>query len=176
MKHRVLAVVAVAVFITSSLAWAQSGTVKVQSADQMAKFLPATVFLDGENVPTQKRNAVLAEVGGKKTIVSLVDTSGYSSAYQQKYIGVILTQGAIKIGATTIAPGAYGFGETKVGEQDKAAVTLHVYDIGGKEVGQIPTERQADMKGVRPVQVMVGSDGAAQLYLGPYHAVLAPAE
>ncbi len=174
MKRRALVIVAVAVFATS-LAWGQQATVKVQPADQMAKFLPATVFLDGENVPTQKRNAVLVEAGGKKAIISLIDTSGYSSAYQQKYTGVILTQGTVKLGSTSLTPGAYGFGETKTGEQDQAVVTLHIYDIGGKELAQIPTEREKDMKGVRPLQVKV-ADGAASLYLGPYHVSLAPGE
>jgi hypothetical protein len=157
------------------MAWAQKG-VQVQPEDTMAKFLPATVFLDGENVPTQKRNAVLLTVDGKKTVISLIDTAGYSSAYQEKYAGVILTQGALKLGDKTLAPGAYGFGETKTGEHDQASVTIHVYDIGGKEVGQIVTQREADMKGVRPVQVKTASDGSATLYLGPYHVAIAAAE
>jgi hypothetical protein len=176
MKHRALAFVAVAVLIASSLGWAQKGGVQVQAQDKMEKFLPATVFLDGENVPTQKRNAVLVEIGGKKTIVSHIDTAGYSSAYQEKYTGVILTQGPIKIGSAKLAPGAYGFGETKVGEGNQGSITIHVYDIGGKEVAKIATEREADMKGVRPVQVIVGTDGAAKLYLGPYHVGLAAGE
>ena len=176
MRHQPLAFVAVAVLIATSVAWGQKGAVQVQPEDQMAKFLPGTVFLDGENVPTQKRNAVLVDIGGKKTIFSLIDTSGYSSAYQQKYIGAILTQGPVKIGGATLAPGAYGFGETKSGEQGKASVTLHVYDLGGKEVAQIPTEHESDMKGVRPLQVKAASDGSASLYLGPYHAPLTAGE
>ena len=175
MRHRPFAVVVLAVMLATSVAWGQQGTVQVQPQDEMAKFLPATVFLDGENVPTQKRNAVLVQIAGKKTIFSLVDTSGYSAAYQQKYIGVVLTQGPVKIGSSTLAPGAYGFGESKAGDQNNAAVTLHIYDIGGKEVAQVPTEHQSDMKGVRPLQVKIGGDGAA-LYLGPYHVTLAPGE
>jgi len=174
--HRALALFGVAVLAVSSLAWGQASTVKVQPEDKMAKFLPATVFLDGENVPTQKRNAVLVEIGGKKTIVSGIDTAGYSSAYQEKYSGVILTQGSLKIGSATLAPGAYGFGKTKTGEGDQGSVTVHVYDVGGKELATFPTEREANMKGVRPVQVKVGSDGSASLYLGPYHATLSGGE
>jgi len=173
MRQRALAFVAVAVFLASSSLWAQKGGVQVQSEDTMAKYLPATVFLDGENVPTQKRNAVLVEIGGKKTVITLVDTAGYSAAYQQKYIGAILTQAPVKMGTLALPPGAYGFGETKVGDGDKAQVTVHVYDIGGKEVGKFATEREADMKGVRPVQVKTAADGTAKLYLGPYNAALA---
>ena len=174
MRNRAIALTAVAIFMVSSLAWSQG--VKVQPVDKLAKLLPATVFLDNENVPTQKRNAVLLDVNGKLAVVSLIDTTGYSAAYQQKYSGVILTVGGLKIGDKTLPSGSYGFGQTKAGEGDQGSVTIHVYDIGGTEVAQIPTERQADMKGVRPVQVMVGGDGAAQLYLGPYHAAIAAAQ
>lgn len=176
MKHRVFAFVIATVVVVSSFALGQAGSVKVQPEDKMVKFLPATVFLDGENVPTQKRNAVLVEIGGKKTIVSAVDTAGYSSAYQEKYFGVVLTQGPIKIGSATLAPGAYGFGKTKTGDGDQASVTVHVYDVGGKELATFSTEREANMKGVRPVQVKVATDGSASLYLGPYHASLSGGE
>jgi hypothetical protein len=168
MRQRFLAFVTLAVLLSSSLVWAQTSGVQVQPEDKLAKFLPATVFLDGENIPTQKRNATLIEIDGKKTVLSLVDTSGYSSAYQQKYAGVILTQGPLKIGSKTLAPGAYGFGQTKTGEHDTAKVTIHVYDLGGKEVAQIATERATDMKGVRPLQV-IAENGSAQFYLGPNH-------
>ena len=173
MRHRALAFVTLAVLMTSSLLLAQKTGVQVQPEDKLAKMLPATVFLDGENVPTQQRNAVLIEADGKKAVLTLLDTSGYSAAYQAKYIGAILTQGALKVGSKTLAPGAYGFGESKTGEHDAAKVTLHVYDVGGKEIAQIATERATDMKGVRPIQVMAEKDGSAQLYLGPNHVAIA---
>ena len=172
MRNRVLPFVTVAVLLVSSLAWAQKSGVQVQPEDKLAKFLPATVFLDGENVPVQQRNAVLVEIDGKKTVITLLDTSGYSSAFQAKYIGAILTQGALKLGTKTLTPGSYGFGQTKTGEHDNAKVTLHIYDIGGKELGQVETERTADMKGVRPIQVIADKDGSAQLYLGPNHVAI----
>jgi len=176
MKARAVAVAIVSLVIASSFAWAQKGTVQVQPEDRLAKMLPATVFLDGENVPTQKRNSVLLDVGGKLAVVSLIDTTGYSAAYQQKYAGVILTVGGLKLGDKTLSSGSYGFGETKVGEHDQAVVTVHVYDLGGKEIASISTTRENNMKGVRPVQVVVAPDGSAQLYLGPYHTSIAAAK
>ena len=171
MRQRAYAFVTLVVLLSSSLLLAQKSGVQVQPEDKLEKLLPATVFLDGENIPTQKRNAVLIDVDGKKAILTLVDTSGYSSAYQQKYAGVILTQGELKLGSKTLAPGAYGFGETKTGDHDTAKVTIHVYDLGGKEVGQVATERAADMKGVRPLQV-IAENGSAQFYLGPHHVAI----
>jgi hypothetical protein len=172
MRYRAVPFLAMALVLASLCAYAQKTGVQVQPEDKMAKFLPATVFLDGENVPTQKRNAVLVEIGGKKTIIANVDTAGYSSAYQEKYTGVILTQAPVKIGSLSLPAGAYGFGQSKQGEHDAAQVTVHVYDIGGKEVGTFATEHEANMKGVRPLQVKSAADGAAQLYFGPYHAAI----
>jgi len=176
MKHRTMAIVVVAAIMVSSLAWAQGSGIKVQPETELTKYLPATVFLDNENVPTQKRNAVLLDVNGKRAVVSLIDTTGYSAGYQQKYMGVILTVGALKIGTKTLPSGSYGFGETKVGNGDQAKVTIHVYDIGGKELATIPTERQTDMKAPHSLQVVVAADGSAQLFQGPYHTAIAPGE
>jgi len=176
MKRRSLAFVTISLFVFSLLTWGQSGSVQIQPEDRLAKMLPATVFLDNENVPTQKRNAVLLDMGGKLALVSLIDTSGYSSAYQQKYAGVILTVGGLELGGKSLPSGTYGFGETKTGDPETGEVTIHVYDIGGKEIATISTQRAANMKGVRPVQVIVGSNGAAKLFLGPHYTSIAPLE
>ena len=174
MKTRSFALLSLALFLASVFTWAQSASVQVQPEDKLAKMLPATVFLDGENVPTQKRNAVLLDVGGKLAVVSLIDTTGYSAAYKTKYQGVILTVGGLDLGGKKLPSGAYGFGQTKSGDPEKGPVTIHVYDIGGKEVATVATSREDNMKGVRPVQVLVSNDGKAQLYFGPYHTSIAP--
>jgi hypothetical protein len=174
MRTRALVVVSIVVFVLSSFSWAQAGSVQVQTPDQLAKMLPGTVFLDNENVPTQKRNAVLLDIGGKLAVVSLIDTSGYSSAYQQKYSGVILTVGGLELGGKSLPSGTYGFGESKTGDPETGEVTIHVYDIGGKELASIATKREMNMKGVRPLQVIVGSNGMAMFYLGPHYTSIAP--
>src|SRR5579872_7989 len=79
---------------------ATSKSATLVSDQRLKQLLPATVFLDGENVPTQERNAALLQLpNGKLFLASLIDTSGYSSAYQEKYSGVLLLQTGITIGA-----------------------------------------------------------------------------
>jgi hypothetical protein len=136
---------------------------KVLGADNLSKILPASVFVDGENVPTQKRNAGAVTFGEKKYfIASLVDTSGYSSQYQEKYIGTLITQVPVKLGSLELQPGQYGFGKIKSGENE----SLAIYDVGGNKIGEVATTKDDKMKPVRPLQIVADAAGA-KLYLGP---------
>jgi len=168
---RVGLVVVIFALLTSA-AFSQS-KVTVQPADKLAKLLPATVFLDGENVPTQKRNSSLVELqNGKLLLTALVDTAGYSSSYQEKYIGTIQSQGAFTLGGKDFGPGSYGFGRVKATEGDKEVVSLCVYDIGGNKLAQIPMGKNESLHPIRPLQIAAEQNGA-RFYLGPYYLDLA---
>jgi hypothetical protein len=174
MMSRVRSILVVSVIVALALpaAFAQS-KIAVQPLDKLAKLLPATIFLDGENVPTQKRNSSLVELqNGKLLLATLVDTAGYSSAYQEKYIGSVQSQGAFTLGGKDFGPGSYGFGRTKTTEGDKEVVTLCIYDIGGNKLAQIPMGKNESLKPVRPLQIAADKDGA-RFYLGPYYLDLA---
>jgi len=140
------------------------------SEQRLKQLLPATVFIDGENVPTQERNAVLVQLpNGKILIASLIDTAGYSSAYQEKYAGVLLAQSGFTFGAKTFDAGAYAIGQKKNGE----SVTVYVYNLGGDKLAELPTEKQENLRPLKPLQVIAASDGSARLYFGPYSLSLA---
>lgn len=160
--HKLLAfVVAVALLIPISAA-AQKN--ELLGSDALGKILPASVFVDGENVPTQKRNAAaLKFADGKYMIASLVDTSGYSSQYQEKYIGTLITQVPIMLESLELKPGQYGFGRVKSGEGE----TFAIYDVGGNKLGEVAATRDEKIKPVRPLQIMSEGEGA-RLVLGPF--------
>ena len=140
------------------------------SEQRLKQLLPATVFIDGENVPTQERNAAMVALpNGKVFLVSLIDTAGYSSAYQEKYSGVLLSQTGFTLGSKSFDAGAYAFGRKK----DADTVTLLVYSLGGDQLGQISTAKQDDLRPVKPLQIIVADDSSAKLYLGPYYVALA---
>jgi len=140
------------------------------SDQRLKQLLPATVFLDGENVPTQERNAALLQLpNGKLLLASLIDTSGYSSAYQEKYSGVLLLQAGITIGSKNLDAGAYAIGQKKNGDD----VTLYVYNIGGDRVAELATQRQDSLRPVKPLQIVVAEDGSVRLYLGRYGVSIA---
>ena len=149
---------------------ANSKGVILVSEQRLKQLLPATVFIDGENVPTQERNATLIQLpDGKILLASLVDTAGYSSAYQQKYAGVLLSQTGFTIGSKNFAAGAYAIGQKKNGE----SVTVYVYNLGGEQLAELPTEKQENLRPLKPLQVIASADGSARLYLGPYYLSLA---
>ncbi|HLH09850.1 MAG TPA: hypothetical protein VKW78_21605 [Terriglobales bacterium] len=159
--------------VLASPSFAQSKPATVQPEARLTKLLPATVFLDGENVPTQKRNSSLVELqNGKLLLAALVDTAGYSSGYQEKYIGVIESQGGFTLGGKDFGPGAYGFGRKKTNQGDKEIITLCVYDLGGNQLAEVPMDKNESLKPVRPLQIAVQGNGA-RLYLGPYYLDLA---
>lgn len=160
-------------FALVAVAAAQSASSKgviLVSDQRLKQLLPATVFIDGENVPTQERNAALVQLpNGKILLASLIDTAGYSSAYQEKYAGVLLSQTGFKLGSKNLDAGAYAIGEKKNGD----AVTVYVYNLGGEQLAEVPTEKQENLRPLKPLQVILAADGSARLYLGPYYLSLA---
>ena len=160
-----------ALFLVAAIAAQTSNRgVTVATEQRLKQLLPATVFLDGENVPTQERNAALAQLpNGKIFIASLIDTTGYSSTYQEKYSGILLSQTGFTLGGKSLDAGAYGMGQKKNG----GAVTLEIYNVGGEQVAEIATQRQDNLRPLKPLQIMANGDGSARLYLGPYYVSLA---
>jgi len=171
MKHSKKLIVSVAVLLAVSAAQnANSKGVTLVSEQRLKQLLPATVFIDGENVPTQERNAALVQLpDGKVLLASLIDTAGYSSAYQEKYAGVLLSQTGFTIASKTFAAGAYAIGQKKNGD----AVTVYVYNLGGEQLAELPTQKQENLRPLKPLQVIASADGSARLYLGPYYLSLA---
>ena len=151
---------------------AQTGTkgVTLVSEQRLKQLLPASVFIDGENVPTQERNAAMAALpNGKVFLASLIDTAGYSSAYQEKYSGILLSQAGFTLGTKAFDAGAYAIGRKKNGD----AVVLCVYNLGGDQLGELATSKQDNLRPLKPLQIIVADDGSARLYLGPYYLALA---
>ena len=172
-RVRISLLVAILLSLILPAAFSQTKGLTVQPESKLVKSLPATVFLDGENVPTQKRNSSLAELqNGKLLLAALVDTAGYSSAYQEKYIGVIESQGAFTLGGKDFTAGAYGFGRKKATDGGKEVISLCVYDLGGNQLAQLPMDKNESLKPVRPFQIAAEKDGSGRFYLGPYYVAL----
>ena len=147
----------------------QAQKAQLLTADELNKLLPANAFLDGQNAPVQKRNAVGARIAdGKIVLVMMIDTTGFSSQYQEKYVGMLITQGAVEIGTSKIKPGAYGLGRKKTTVGGKAGESFALYDLGGNPVAEVPAEKDAKLRPVIPVQLKTEGATGMRLYLGPY--------
>ena len=137
----------------------QQGAKHVLGSDELKKAVPSEYFFRGQKAPVQLRNAVgIQGAGGKMMLAALVDASGYSTAIQQKYQGMLITEIKLNIGGTTLPPGQYGFGFTSDGK-------FMVMDVGNDDV--LSTSSQMDSALQHAVPLKLVEDGAGyKLYAG----------
>ncbi len=140
-------------------AWAQQTSKHILSADEVKKATPTEYFYRGQKAPVQLRNAVGFQLSdGKMTLAALVDASGYSTAIQQKYQGLLITETKLDIGGSTLPPGQYGFGFAADGK-------FVVMDVANSDVLSVPY--QTDQALQRAVPLKLAADGEGyKLYAG----------
>jgi hypothetical protein len=138
---------------------AQQGSKHLLSADELKKAVPAEFFYRGQKASVQLRNAVGFQLAdGKMALAALVDASGYSTAIQQKYQGMFITEAKLNIGGSELAPGEYGFGFAADGK-------FVVMDVANNDV--LGTASQVDSQLKRPVPLKLVEDGSGyKLYAG----------
>ena len=129
---------------------------------EAATILPKTVFYKGLSATIQGRNSAGIRFGnGDLVLVTMVDTSGYSSAVAQTYQAYLLNEVHLKIGDKVLPPGAYGFGFIG-GDQ------MVVLDIAGNELLRASTTRDPQLTRPDPLHIVAdeGMPGHYRLYLG----------
>jgi hypothetical protein len=142
--------------LTASLA--QKAAPHLLSGEELTKVVPAEFFFAGQKAATQMRNATGFEAAeGKVVFAALVDTSGYSTAVQQKYQGLFVSETKLNIGGSELTAGAYGFGF----EADKFVVM----NVADQDMLGVPFQTDTSLK--RPVPLkFVEEGGAYKLYAG----------
>lgn len=151
---------------TAQTASAQAGpTVSFPSllkAAEAGSILPPSVFFRGQSASIQARNS-----GGIRfskdalLLATLVDTSGYSSAVQEKYQAYLITEAPLDFDGHRLPPGAYGCGFI-------AGDNFIVMDIGGHELFTVKSESDAAIRRPTPLQVLASPANASRyrLYAG----------
>jgi len=159
MKPAPLRILAVFMLLMVGAAIAQTASKHVLSADEVKKAVPTEYFYRGQKAPVQLRNAVGFQLAdGKMTLASLVDASGYSTAIQQKYQGLLITETKLSIGGATLPPGQYGFGFTANGK-------FMVMDVANNDVLEAAVETDQELKHPVPLK-LVEDNGVYKLYAG----------
>lgn len=157
MKNILLAVVC-ALLLASTASFAQA-TKHVLSTDEVRKAVPTEYFFRGQKAPVQVRNAVGFQLADSKMVIaSLVDASGYSTAIQQKYQGLLITEVKLNVGGSTLAPGQYGFGFAADGK-------FVVMDVGYNDVFSVAWQNDASVQHAVPMK-LVEDGGGYKLYAG----------
>ena len=142
---------------------AQAGA-QILTADQVKKAAPASYFFAGQSAGVQLRNtAGVKNSAGKLVLAGLVDTSGYSTAVQEKYQGFLITEAKLTFEGATLEPGQYGFG-FKDGK-------LIVMNVASTDLFSVAGQTDDQLK--HPVPLKFEKDGGGyRLYSGRKYVVL----
>jgi hypothetical protein len=147
------------VLILLAAAVAQPAAKHILSSDELKKAVPAEFFFRGQKAPVQLRNAVGFQLAdGKMMLAALVDASGYSTAIQQKYQGLLITESRLRIGDGTLAPGQYGFGFAADGK-------FMIMDVGNNDVLGAAYQTDPALQRAVPLK-LVEEGGEYKLYAG----------
>jgi hypothetical protein len=166
MKNMRLALVAVLLAGLLGTGAAQTSAQHLLGAAELEKVVPTEFFFRGQKAPTQLRNAAGFQMAdGKIVFAALVDASGYSTAIQQKYQGMLVTECKLSIGGTDLPPGEYGFGFT--------ADKLVVMNVANEDQLNVPFQTDADLKRAVPLK-MTEDGGGYRLYAGKKWVVVKP--
>jgi hypothetical protein len=143
------------------------GVFKVEKGEAFNKIVPRDFVLEENAIPTEKRNTVLVVTpSGARVVAGLLDTSGYSSQVQEKYLGMLISEGNVEVCGNQVGVGSYGFGLAKSpGATQGKTSRFMLYDQAGKKIVECTAEWDSNLKGPRPLQVVVGGGGTARLYV-----------
>lgn len=138
---------------------AQQVSKHVLSSDELKKAIPTEYFFRGQKAPVQLRNAVGFQLAdGKMMLAALVDASGYSTAIQQKYQGMLIAETKLNVGGSSLPPGQYGFGFA-------ADNKFMVMDVANNDI--LSASYQTDQGLQHAVPLKLIEDGAGyKLYAG----------
>ena len=159
MKKFRLAILGTLTLVILGSAVAQQASKHILGSDELKKAVPAEYFFRGQKAPVQLRNAVGFQLAdGKMTLAALVDASGYSTAIQQKYQGMLITESKLSIGGSELAPGEYGFGFTADGK-------FVVMDVANNDVLSASSQTDSALQHAVPLKLVEGGAGY-KLYAG----------
>jgi hypothetical protein len=151
------------VMVLWTLAFGQLSA-QILGEDALKKVAPSSFFFAGQSAAVQTRNSVgLKNAAGKLVLAGLVDTSGYSTAIQEKYQGFLITETKLSFEGTALDPGAYGFG-FKDGK-------FIVMNVASTDLLSVASHNDEQLK--RPVPLKLEKDGEAyRLYAGRKYVVV----
>jgi hypothetical protein len=149
--------------VVISFAFVQVGA-QVLSGDELKKVVPNSFFFAGQSAPVQLRNSVgMKNAAGKFALAGLVDTSGYSTAIQEKYQGFLITETRLSFDGSTLDPGEYGFG-FKDGK-------FTVMNVAATDLFSLPSLNDDQLKHPAPLKLEKEGDGY-RLYAGRKYVVM----
>ena len=150
------ALIAFLMLFSAGMAWGQTHAGWHRLAGvKFKKALPRSFYLEGNAIPIERYHAVLLQKGPRQQVlIGLLATSGYSSDIRQKYIGMLITEAPVWLGAIHLGVGSYGFGLSKAPGASHALI-FHVYNQAGQSQGTAKAVWDAAMRHPTPLRVLV---------------------
>ncbi|MGI9066889.1 MAG: hypothetical protein ACR2HX_10860 [Pyrinomonadaceae bacterium] len=165
-KHLVGAITILVIACSVPLVVTAQDSVTILTGAGLSRVVPPGFYFQGLSAPTQIRNAAAARFGTNRYVIAgLIDTAGYAADVRAKYEGFFITDSAIAINGSELAPGAYGFGFSDDGK-------LNILDLAGNQVLSVSTMKDSSLKRPRPL-TMIKSGNDVRLYSGRDYAVIA---
>ncbi len=132
----------------------------------LKKLIPQDYFFAGLTASVQPgMNAGVRFANGKVLLVALVNTSGYSTAIQQKYQALFLTDSRLNIEGSNLLPGAYGCGFS--------SGKFIVMNVAAEDVVTVPARRDEKLQRAVPLK-FIEQEGSYRFYGGKNFVTLRP--
>jgi hypothetical protein len=87
---------------------------------------------------------------------------------QQKYEGMVISEGKVSLCGKPLEVGSFGFGLAKPAPTSAADAKFFLYNQGGAKVAECAAKKDSQIKQPKPLQVVMEKGGPARLYLGRY--------
>ncbi len=167
-----LVIVALAILISAPRSACAQGSFTQLTGKAFESAIPNDFYLEGNRIPVEHRNAVLLKTpGGARLVLALIDTTGYSSQIKQKYLGMVITEGAVSVCSVPLNVGSYGFGLEPAATSSEDA-KFHLYNQAGETVGDCAAKKDSAVKQPKPLNAVLSKEAGARLYLGRYYLEL----
>jgi hypothetical protein len=167
-----LILVAFAILVGMPKGTFAQGGFEQMSGKAFESAMPTSFYLEGNSIPVDKLHAALLKTpAGARLVLAKIDTTGYSSQIQQKYVGMIITEGKVSVCSVTLSVGSYGFGLEKPAASSEAA-KFYVYNQAGEKVGDCAAKKDNTLKQPKPLNIVLTKEAGARLYLGRYFVEL----
>jgi hypothetical protein len=167
MKTRKHAFCLATLLLCTCLAPAQQPPAKgILGPADLKKLIPQDYFFAGLTASVQPgMNAGVRFANGKVLLVALVNTSGYSTAIQQKYQALFLTDSRLKVEGSDLPPGAYGCGFS--------SGKFFVMNLAAEDVVSVPAQHDKKLQRAVPLR-FVEQEGGYRFYAGKNFVALRP--
>jgi len=133
---------------------------------ELKKLIPQDYFFAGLTASVQPgMNAGVRFPNGKVLLVALVNTSGYSTAIQQKYQALFLTDSRLSVEGSDLPPGAYGCGFS--------SGRFIVMNVAADDIVSVPARRDEKLQHAVPLK-FVEQEGSYRFYAGKNFVTLRP--